>query len=319
MISVILHALAPIFFVMSLGYVAGKTKRVDNSHVLLLNQFVMDFALPAALFSATAQTPWRAMVEQYPLIIILAIAMWLIYGAIYWLARKGFNKSAQDATVLALTVALPNYAALGLPVLSSVYGEGLFTSLSVAVSIACGSVLLTPLALLVLEREKARSRQEDLGSPLIMLVRLIGRSAQAPIVWAPLVGVLLSLLDIPLPELLLSAMKPLAISATATALFLTGLILSARRLQINRVVIIASCAKLVLQPLIGWGTIVILGYSAELAATGVLMLSLSAGFFGVVLGNRFDVRSPDSEAVLLLTSLFTVVSLPVFMHFSHGL
>ncbi len=46
--------------------------------------------------------------------------------------------------MLTLTVALPNYAALGLPILGSVLGEGSSTSLSVAVSIACGSVLMTP-------------------------------------------------------------------------------------------------------------------------------------------------------------------------------
>ena len=50
-----------------------------------------------------------------------------------------------DAAVLTLTVALPNYAALGLPILASVLGENGATSLSVAVSIACGSVLLTPI------------------------------------------------------------------------------------------------------------------------------------------------------------------------------
>lgn len=51
-------------------------------------------------------------------------------------------------------MALPNYAALGLPILGSVLGESPATSLSVAVSIACGSVLMTPFCLLILEREK---------------------------------------------------------------------------------------------------------------------------------------------------------------------
>ncbi len=68
------------------------------------------------------------------LIVVLTLAMWITYAAIYFMATKLFNKSPQDAAVLTLTVALPNYAALGLPSLGSVLGETSSTSLSVAVS-----------------------------------------------------------------------------------------------------------------------------------------------------------------------------------------
>ncbi|MDM6737494.1 hypothetical protein QUG45_25705, partial [Enterobacter hormaechei] len=41
----------------------------------------------------------------------------------------------------------------------------------------------------------------------------------------------------------------------------------------------------------------------------ILMIALSAGFFGVVFGNRFGVQSPDAEAVLLLSSILCILSL----------
>lgn len=85
MTYVILHALAPIFVIMILGYFAGKTKMVENKNVSLLNVFVMDFALPATLFAATVQTPWAGIVEQTPLIVVLVLAMWITYAAIYFL------------------------------------------------------------------------------------------------------------------------------------------------------------------------------------------------------------------------------------------
>lgn len=90
--------------------------------------------------------------------------------------------------MLTLTVALPNYAALGLPILGSVLGEGPSTSLSVAVSIACGSVLMTPFCLLILEREKARAEGGNSGSTLSMLPVLMWRSIKKPIVMGPLLG-----------------------------------------------------------------------------------------------------------------------------------
>lgn len=319
MTYVIVHALAPIFVIMLLGFMAGKTKMVDNQNVALLNIFVMDFALPATLFSATVQTPWLGIVQQSPLIVVLVLAMWIAWAAIYFISTRVFHKSPQDAAVLTLTVALPNYAALGLPILGSVLGEGAATSLSVAVSIACGSVLMTPFCLLVLEREKARAAGGQQGASLAMLPVLMYRSVKKPIVWGPLLGVILSALGVRMPELLLSSIKPLGLAATASALFLTGVILSARKLKINAAVLLASVTKLLIQPLIAWGIVMALGLNGSIAITAILMIALSAGFFGVVFGNRFGVQSPDAEAALLLTSVLCILTLPLFISLTAGL
>ncbi|HBQ2460923.1 TPA: AEC family transporter [Klebsiella aerogenes] len=317
MTYVIIHALAPIFVIMLLGFWAGKAGMVDNKNVSLLNIFVMDFALPATLFSATVQTPWAGIVAQSPL--VLTGAMWITYAAIYFLATSVFKRTPQDAAVLTLTVALPNYAALGLPILGSVLGEGASTSLSVAVSIACGSVLMTPFCLLILEREKARAAGENSGSTLAMLPVLMWRSVKKPIVWGPLLGVVLSAIGIKMPDLLLASIKPLGLAATAAALFLTGVILSARKLQLNALIATSTIVKLLVQPFIAWGLVMLLGLHGSIAITAILMIALAAGFFGVVFGNRFGVQSPDAEAVLLLSSVLCILSLPLFISLTSGL
>ena len=313
MTYVILHALAPIFVIMLLGYFAGKAKMVDNKNVSLLNVFVMDFALPATLFAATVQTPWAGIVEQTPLIVVLVLAMWITYAAIYFTCTRVFHKSPQDAAVLTLTVALPNYAALGLPILGSVLGESSTTSLSVAVAIACGSVLMTPFCLLILEREKARLGGEGQGSSLALLPVLMWRSVKKPIVWGPLLGVVLSAIGIKMPEIVLASIKPLGLSATESALFLTGVILSARQLKINGPVLVSCVAKNLIQPFIAWGLVLAFGLSGQMAVTAILMIALSAGFFGIVFGNRFGVQSPDAEASLLISSVLCIITLPLFI------
>ncbi|HBH66374.1 AEC family transporter [Erwinia persicina] len=319
MTYVIINALAPIFVIMLLGFYAGKAGMVDNKNVSLLNIFVMDFALPAALFSATVQTPWAGIVQQSPLILVLVLAMWIVYAAIYFISTRLFHKSPQDAAVLTLTVALPNYAALGLPILGSVLGEGASTSLSVAVSIACGSVLMTPFCLLTLEREKARAAGDGASAGIGMLPVLMWRSVTKPIVWGPLLGVVLSGLGVSMPGMVLSAIKPLGLAATAGALFLTGVILSARQLKINGVVVLSSITTMLIQPFIAWGLVIAFGISGQVAITAILMVALSAGFFGVVFGNRFGVQSPDAEATLLISSLLCIITLPLFITLTAGM
>jgi malonate transporter len=66
MTDVLLDALVPIFAMMALGYVAGWSRDIDNHHVDELNALVMDFALPASLFAATASTSRALLLAQWP-------------------------------------------------------------------------------------------------------------------------------------------------------------------------------------------------------------------------------------------------------------
>ncbi len=80
------------------------------------------------------------------------------------------------------------------------------------------------------------------------------RSVKKPIVWGPLLGVVLSAIGIKMPDLLLASIKPLGLAATAAALFLTGVILSARKLQLNALIATSTIVKLLVQPFIASGS-----------------------------------------------------------------
>jgi predicted permease len=56
MIADIADALLPVFFVMALGFLAGKRRTIDNLNVGSINSLVMTFAIPIALFTTLAGT-----------------------------------------------------------------------------------------------------------------------------------------------------------------------------------------------------------------------------------------------------------------------
>src|SRR5258708_12503323 len=118
--QVIFTVLAPIFFVMALGYVAGRMRTIDNHHVGEINALVMDFALPASLFASTGSAPRGEMMAQGPLFAILGAVMLIIYLLWYLFERKASRRSRGEAALQALTVAVPNYAGIGLPIASPV-------------------------------------------------------------------------------------------------------------------------------------------------------------------------------------------------------
>jgi malonate transporter len=71
MLHVIIMTLAPIFFITMLGPLAERIRAIDDHHVGELNALVIDFALPAFLFVATASSSRSEMMAQGPLFAML--------------------------------------------------------------------------------------------------------------------------------------------------------------------------------------------------------------------------------------------------------
>ncbi|WP_417760976.1 AEC family transporter [Shewanella sp.] len=315
MFHAVLNAIAPIFVVLGLGYYCGIRKVADNKNVAVLNVFVMRFALPTALFTATWHTPVQGFISKLPLIAVLVLAMWVLWGFTYFVARKVFGKDPAKAAIYALTISLPNYAALGVPILSETISGASASeiALNVAISIACGSIFLSPLTLMVLEKEtKPEFREASMGS---LVVPLLIKALKNPIVMWPILGTVFSCFGTTMPELLTHALKPLAAAAGGGALFLTGLIVSARKLRVNGAVIFGFVLKNLVQPVFAYVIALAFGLPATLLAASVFLVALATGFFGVMFGNGFGVQDEDSEGTLLLSTILFALTMPLFMYF----
>src|SRR6187431_166707 len=166
MSNAIVMALAPVFFVLLLGYAAGKFHIVDNHHVDGFNALVMDFALPASLFAATASASRSQMIEQAPLFLVFGLTMLLLYVAWYWAVRTFSDVSKSDASLQALTIGFPNLAGVGLPIVSSVMGPT--GTVPLAVALAAGSSLISPLTLIIVEMSVARAHGGEISAAQIL-------------------------------------------------------------------------------------------------------------------------------------------------------
>lgn len=313
MFHAVLNAIAPIFVVLGLGYFCGYRKIADNKNVSVLNVFVMRFALPTALFTATWHTPVDGFIAKLPLIAILVLVMWVLWAFTFYIARTVFNKEPAQAAIYALTISLPNYAALGMPILNETISNASSSdiALNVAISIACGSIFLSPLTLMVLEKEtKAEFKDASMGS---LVVPLLLKALKNPIVLWPILGTIFSCFGTTMPDLLTHALKPLAAAAGGGALFLTGLIVSARKLKINTAVIVGFALKNLVQPAIAYAIALAFGLPATLLAASVFLIALATGFFGVMFGNGFGVQDEDSEGTLLLSTILFAVTMPLVM------
>jgi len=310
MLTIILGALVPVFFGLALGYLAGWTRDVDNTHVSELNAMVMDFAIPAAIFATVAQASRATLVGQAPLAAILCLSMLLLYGVIYLMARKVFKVAAGEAAVQACTTSLPNYAAAGLPLLTSLLGPS--SVVAVAVSIACGAIVVSPLTLVILEATAQKSGKPD-------FVGVLRRAFTKPIVLAPVLAVLFAMSGVGLPVLAVKSLTLMAQVSGGAALFITGLILSAQKIRLGASVAIQTLAANVIHPLIAAGLAILFAVSPLTAREAIVLSALPCGFFGILFGLRFGISSQAVGTTLIASTVLSALTLAAAIYFTAGM
>src|SRR5258708_12517323 len=67
-------ALLPVFFVLAIGYIAGKRNSFDADHATGLSKLALGFALPAALFVSMTDIQRDLLLQQGRLVLALMIA-----------------------------------------------------------------------------------------------------------------------------------------------------------------------------------------------------------------------------------------------------
>jgi malonate transporter and related proteins len=144
-----LRALLPVYCGIGIGYAAGRFRVIENSNIQDLNGLVTLFAAPAALFIAVASRSRSDLLVEGRLLLLIIPVMLGVYSAWYAFARRGAGLGTGEAAVEALTVAFPNFAAAGFPILGALFGQ--LGSIHVAVSLASGSLLLAFVTLFILE------------------------------------------------------------------------------------------------------------------------------------------------------------------------
>jgi malonate transporter and related proteins len=324
-VAVILPALVPIYFVLLLGFTAGKRGIVKSADVGGSNTVVMSFALPASLLAATAATPRASMLGQWPLLVTLVIAMMLVYPLWYLLQRRVLQRSVSEAALQSLTVALPNYAAAGLPIVTALLGPDHLVP--VALAIAAGALFPSPITLALFEVAKAApaANSAGRGTPpadrtggAARFVAAIGRAFLKPVVLAPAAGVVISLAGWRLPTLATMALRQMGQVAGGLALFVTGLIVSMQRFRINANVLLATVVVTVIQPLFAFAVARALGAAPEVLKMSVLLTALPSGFFGIVFGANAGFSSEDSGAIVIASTAAAAGTLALAIAWLYG-
>jgi malonate transporter len=311
----ILTIIVPIFFVLLLGYAAGRVKEFDSNQVAGINELVLDFALPASLFVGTVTTSRDQLLQQGPLILALLISMVGLYVIVLFLGKRLFRHSLRVAALQAIVVTFSAGPYFGPAVLNPIYGASSAVAISMIALILNIIIVPTTLVLIGISRETptsgARSSVGSLVRPALV------NAIKAPFVWAPLLAVALVLIGARVPSVVEAALSLIGAATAGVALFVAGLTVAARKIILNLEVGVNSLLKMLVQPAV---FIVLAQFSVEplYMHEGLLLTALPSGPMGILLATRYKMYESEASSVLALTTILMLLTLPIALYLIRG-
>ncbi len=305
-LRILTDILLPIFFVLALGFYAGKRGRVDNRNTASINVLLMHFALPCSLFLGIARTSLPLLRSQVPLLAVVAVAMGLTYALQFYLNRRFFHIPLRESAVGSLTSSFANNVAVGIPLLVSLYGPPGLTA--VAVGIVVGALLLSPLTLVILESQQEASQATQW--PKRFAAACLA-SVRRPVVLAPIAALLFLFAGLKLPIFLTNSLDLIGKSTVGLALFLTGLLLSSQPFRFSMAVFTGVLNKNFMQPAIAAALVILFRLPTDLGREAFMLAVLPAGFFGTVFGARYGLNSVEMNSILVLSTVVSIFTIPV--------
>ena len=304
-----LTVLLPVFFVLGLGYFAGRAKKFDADQVAGLNELVLDYAFPAMMFVATVKTPRDELLSEGSYALALLVAFVGLFLAVVLVSTRLLRHSLGEATLQANLASFPSVGFFGPPIFQGLFGPSSLVSIAFASTLS--AVTMIPLTLVLLEIHHQRTTRGEGQRVSSLIVQSLANTLKKPMVWAPLIGVALVLAGARVPPLLDNMLMLIGSSTSGASIFLAGLIIAAYEIRLNGEVIGNALVKMVAQPLLMVLLVAALKVGSPLAGEGIVICAIPTAVFAPLLAPRYRIYEVESSSTLMATALLMIVTLPI--------
>ena len=307
MIDILIKDILPIFVIMFLGYLAGKKGVFKTEDSKVLNKLVLTYALPAALFVSIVKADSAMLFDDLKLTIVSLVVITGMFLWAYFSCYKFFKHTKSEAAVCALISGSPTIGFLGFAVLEPIYGATATTGLVVAIVSIVVNAINIPIGLALMNQGKGTQTQGiKKSNPVIDALK-------EPVCWAPILAVILVLLDIKFPVILDPNFELIAKANSGVAVFAAGLTLSGMKFQLDKEVVYNTIQKLVLMP----AALLIVGLLFQMEADKLQMMVLAGAlppaFSGIIIGNQNQLYERTGTSSLAFSILLFVIAAPFWI------
>ncbi|MBS1034823.1 AEC family transporter [Gluconobacter cerinus] len=311
----IIQAILPILVTLGFGYFAAYRKDFDAQQAGVLTRLVMLYALPLELFVSILSTPKAQVLSAGPVAALILLAMVGGYAAVFSVFRFALKRRLSEAAIIAMTITGPSVPFIGIPVLGQIFGAASGVPISIA-ALAMNLIQL-PITLILMGHDHGNRQTRDTTTERRNELReLIGHllhSCREPVVWVPLLALVLVSAGAFLPVFLKGSFLLLGHTTGGAALFASGVVLFTRQVRFSPLV----------GTIVGIRNIVIPGIIYALARAwhlppqalqeSVLTMAIPSASINVILAMRYHVLEREIASVLFFGTLTSIVTMAFFI------
>jgi malonate transporter and related proteins len=316
MFAEILNIVFPIFFVLLLGYAAGRTNQFDSHQVAGINELVLNFAVPASLFFGTVGVSRTQLLRETPLLMAMLVSLVGMYIVVFLLGKILFRHTVGGAALQAIAVSFTAGPFFGPAVLIPIYG----TSSAVAISMIALilNIVIVP-ATLVLLGISLPPAESGIKSPAVALLgSALVRAIKAPFVWVPLVAFALVLAGVNVPAVVDSALGLIGHATSGVALFVAGITIATSKIILNLEVGVNAVLKMVVLPVFCFSLAALFSVKAPFSDEGLLLTALPSGPIGILLATRYKTYEAEASSTMAVTMILIVPTIPIALFLMSG-
>ncbi len=293
------NIVAPIFFIVFLGYLLTRAKLFNDNFIHIASKLVFTVTLPALIFMSIARMDFHAMFNGAMLAYVL-VGTLITYAAIWYLGRIWIREPA-DLAAFIQGAYRSNYGIIGLAVSFNLFGsDGLAqASLLLALIIPLYNIL----AIICLTVPLKSEQGINLGRTALEVVR-------NPLILAVIVAMPFSYYNIALPEVIQNTGRYFSNLTLPLALLAIGGSLNMRSLKdTSGTAFWATLTKLVLLPAVLTLGAWLVGFHGQELVILMVLFSCPTAAASFVMARAMGANAQLTANIILTTTLGSVLTL----------
>jgi len=299
----IIDVILPVFGIMLAGYLCGRFGILGEGSSQALNAFVFYVALPALFFVAMARVP-VSEAFNLPFIAAYCGGILSVFALSMIAAFFVFPNRPSALTLHAMSAVFANTGYMGIPLLDVAFGEP--ARMPGIISTVINGAVVMGLVTVILEIDAHAG-----ANPAAIAKKVLAGVGRSPLILSAVAGLAVSALGVPLPRAVVTFCDLLGATAGPCALFAIGLFMVGKSVTTGLTEVVwVSALKLLAQPLVTfWLAYSVLPLSPVEAASAVVLSALPTGALTFVLAQRYGVYLQRSVAVIVVSTVASVVTL----------
>ncbi|MFH1074945.1 MAG: AEC family transporter [Candidatus Firestonebacteria bacterium] len=300
----ILYSITVIFFMIGIGFIAGKLKIIKQELTTDLTKIVFKISIPCLIIANMVTTYNREMLMTTLALPVFAfITLMLVNLPLGFLASKIFKIKESHRNQFIYLNFIQNYYYISLPFALLLFGDKgvLFVFLYGFV----GDLVLWTLGVRLYDTSGTGTSWNQLVNPGII---------------ALFAGFILAMFEVKIPEIVISPLKAIGSITTPLAMLITGAIISNVKIHNAKTIIMSKDMALivVLKLFIAPAIIVFLTGFFKLdpvvRTVIVLQASMPCAFLAILFATEYKKDVDYASAGVLLTTVLSLLTIPLFLY-----